>query len=69
METITEVIGWIVLVVLAVIGLSLLFTLPTYLLWNWLMPAIFNLKRITLWQALGLNLLAGLLFRSSCSHK
>ena len=50
----------------SVIGLialiAALLTLPTYYLWNWLMPLIFGLKRITLWQALGLNLLSGVLF-------
>ncbi|MDR2885610.1 MAG: hypothetical protein LBU95_02365 [Rikenellaceae bacterium] len=32
------------------------------LLWNWLMPAIFALTAITYWQALGLMVLARLLF-------
>jgi hypothetical protein len=31
-------------------------------LWNWLMPAIFNLPAIGFWQALGLLLLGRLLF-------
>jgi Ca2+/H+ antiporter, TMEM165/GDT1 family len=31
-------------------------------LWNWLMPAIFGLKVITFWQALGLLFLSKLLF-------
>lgn len=31
------------------------------LLWNWLMPAIFDLGTITFWQAFGLSLLAKLL--------
>ena len=30
-------------------------------LWNWLMPDIFGLKAITIWQAWGLLLLAHLL--------
>src|ERR1700680_5243289 len=30
-------------------------------LWNWLMPAIFGLKAITFWQALGLLFLSRLL--------
>lgn len=32
------------------------------LLWNWLMPAIFGLVAINFWQALGLFLLARILF-------
>jgi hypothetical protein len=31
-------------------------------LWNWLMPAIFGSRLITFWQALGLLVLARLLF-------
>lgn len=30
-------------------------------LWNWLMPAIFGLKTITFWQAIGLLILARIL--------
>lgn len=30
-------------------------------LWNWLMPAIFGLKSITFWQAIGLLILARIL--------
>jgi len=32
------------------------------LLWNWLMPIIFNLPIITFWQAVGLDILISLLF-------
>jgi hypothetical protein len=31
------------------------------LLWNWLMPALFGLKLITFWQAVGLLILARIL--------
>lgn len=31
-------------------------------LWNWLMPAVFNLHTVTFWQALGLLILAKILF-------
>jgi positive regulator of sigma E activity len=33
-------------------------------LWNWLMPAIFGLTKITFWQAWGLVLLSHILFKS-----
>ncbi|MCI0511637.1 hypothetical protein L0128_00300 [candidate division KSB1 bacterium] len=33
-------------------------------LWNWLMPPIFGLTRITFWQAWGLVLLSHILFKS-----
>ena len=32
------------------------------LLWNWLMPAIFGLSVVSFWQALGLFILARILF-------
>lgn len=48
-------------------GMILLFTLPVYWLWNWLMPDIFGLKVISFWQALGLTTLCSLLFKSHSS--
>jgi len=51
----------------AVALMAILFSLPTMLLWNWLMPVIFGLIKINIWQALGLNLLCGILFRSNSS--
>ena len=62
-----EVVGYIVLGALVICGIALLYTIPTYLLWNWLMPKLFNFSRITILQSLGLLLLTGFLFRSS--HK
>jgi hypothetical protein len=37
-------------------------------LWNWLMPAIFGLKPITFWQAVGLLFLAKLFFGGFRHH-
>jgi hypothetical protein len=62
LEYILTIIG---LLVLAVI----LFGYPTLLLWNWLMPTIFNLPYITFWQACGLNLLASILFKPTINIK
>lgn len=45
--------------------LALLLSVPVYFLWNWLMPAIFGLKEITLLQALGLMILSNFLFKST----
>lgn len=53
--------------VIGLIALSVVFILPTYLLWNWLMPSLFNLGEITWLQALGLNLLSAILFKSTSS--
>jgi hypothetical protein len=47
------------------VALAIVLALPVMLLWNWLMPVIFGLTKISFWQALGLNLLSGFLFKSS----
>lgn len=52
---IATVIGTLVLV-------ALILGLPLMLLWNWLMPTLFSLPVITFWQAVGLNILSGILF-------
>lgn len=52
-----------ILVVVAVLALILGFLVKA--LWNWLMPDIFGLATITVWQALGLMLLTRLLFSGS----
>ena len=41
---------------------AIILGLPLMLLWNWLMPSLFNLPMISFWQAVGLNLLSGILF-------
>ncbi len=62
-----NVIGAIVTAVAFLIGLSLLMAVPTMLLWDWLMPELFGLKEVTLFQAWGLNFLCGMLFKSHSS--
>ena len=60
-ETLTRV-----LLALGVIALyGILLGLPLQLLWNWLMPTIFNLPTITFWQAMGLNIMASILFKDN----
>lgn len=46
---------------------SLVCALPVMWLWDWLMPTIFGLKEITMFQAWGLSALCGLLFKSNIS--
>jgi hypothetical protein len=48
---------------------ALLFGLLVKVLWNWLMPAVFNLPEITYWKAFGLVILARLLFGDLTSHE
>ncbi|MCK4466409.1 MAG: hypothetical protein KAU83_11930 [Bacteroidales bacterium] len=48
----------------AVLGIAVfaLFTLAVMLLWNWLIPVIFNGPLVTFWQAAGLLLLSKIIF-------
>lgn len=50
-----------------IVVITLFFTLPTFWLWNWLMPIIFGLPQLTFWQALGVTLLSSIIFKSSSS--
>ncbi len=52
---------------LALAGLAL-FVWVTMLLWNELLPVIFNFPTINFWQALGLLLLGRILFGNMHSH-
>jgi hypothetical protein len=53
---------------LAVVGIlcaiCLIIGLPVWILWNLLMPTIFDLPYITFWQAVGLSLLCSFLFKT-----
>ena len=61
-EGILTIIGLIMLV-------AMLFGLPLQILWNLLIPELFSLPYISFWQACGLNLIAGILFRSNVTIK
>lgn len=62
-----ETIGKFVVMILILFVVGIFLALPTMWLWNWLMPAIFGLIKIGFWQALGLNILAGILFKNNSS--
>ena len=53
---------WIVLGIIGFAAFAFLFGAVVMWLWNWLMPVIFHLGVITYWQAIGLAVLARLLF-------
>ena len=61
-EAIMYIIGLVILLVM-------LLGMPLQLLWNWLMPNLFNLPYISFWQAVGLNLMATILFRPTVNIK
>ena len=48
---------------------AILLAIPTMVLWNYLMPSVFGLTQITLFQAMALNILSGILFKSSVTVK
>ena len=58
---------------LLVLGLlilsSILLAIPTMVLWNYVMPYVFGLVPITLFQAMALNILSGILFKSTVTVK
>ena len=57
-RTSRHIIGWMGVV----FALALVLGIIIQLLWNWLMPEIFGLGRITILQGIGLLVLARLLF-------
>jgi len=65
MNTLATIIGGLALIVL----LSFLLSLPVMLLWDAVVPDIFGLHTITWFQAWGLSLLCGLLFKSHTGSK
>jgi hypothetical protein len=67
MESFIKLLGLGVVGFVIAILIGFLHALPVYLLWNWLMPLLFDLPVLTFMQALGLSLLCGLLFQSSAS--
>lgn len=54
--------GDVVLYLILKIPVLLLKSIPVYLLWNALMPRIFDLCRINYWQAFGATFLVYFLF-------
>jgi len=57
-------VGIFILGGIAAVGFAILFGYFVMLLWNWLMPTIFGLTTITFWQAVGIIILARLVFGS-----
>ncbi len=53
---------WILLGIVAITCIAFVMGVVVMVLWNWLMPQLFDLPRITYWQAWGLLLLGHLLF-------
>lgn len=56
--------GIILLALLSIFVTTLLYAVPVMLLWNWLIPSLFGLTKITLLEAWGLTFLSSLLFKT-----
>jgi hypothetical protein len=59
----------IVTIVGALCLMAIIMGLPLQLLWNWLMPRIFGLPTIGFWEAVGLTVMSGVLFKNTSSSK
>jgi hypothetical protein len=59
----------IVVVVGTLCLMAILMGLPLQLLWNWLMPRIFGLPTIGFWEAVGLNVISSILFKTTINNK
>ena len=64
-----QTIDTILIAILLVVITAILLGFPLMWLWNWLMPSIFGLPFITFWQALGINALSTILFKSNITTK
>lgn len=67
MENLVKIFCGIVVAIGIALAIAAFIGLPVMWLWNWLMPDLFALKAIGFWQAVGLALLCGLLFKTSSS--
>ena len=63
------IVGGIVLFIFGIAALGLIMGYPVMLLWNWLMPGLFGLAKITFWQGIGLVILGHLLVGSPGFNK
>jgi hypothetical protein len=64
-----KVIEALLLVIGLIILSAIIMAFPTMWLWNYLMPYLFGLTEITLYQAMAINFLSGILFRSNINVK
>ncbi len=68
MSTFMEIVKALVMAFIVTVIVAAIVAFPTMWLWNWLMPDIFELTKINVWQALGINLLCGILFSHQSSN-
>ena len=55
--------GAILIAAFFILVSALLYALPVWLIWNYIMPRLFGIAKLSLLDAFLLNLLTGILFR------
>lgn len=50
--------------ILAIGLFAVIMSFPTMWLWNWIMPTVCGFGKLSVWKALGLNFLCGILFKN-----
>lgn len=58
----SNAVATVITALLVALLVAVFLALPTMWLWNWLMPELFGVKRIDPLQALGVNMLSGIMF-------
>lgn len=67
-KKVAKIVGWTIGGIFLAAFFGLIFGFIVMKLWNWLMPEIFHLTKITYWQAFGLIVLAKLFFGCPPHH-
>ncbi len=67
-KKIGRIIGTTLIGILIAALFALVFGMLVKILWNWLMPAIFGIGKISYWQAFGILILVKFLFGNFGSH-
>lgn len=69
MEKFIETLSIVMVYLVTLLFIVLLLSWPFQLLWNWLMPTIFGLTKITILQAVGLLFLSAFIFKGNVQTK
>jgi hypothetical protein len=64
-----HIVGHVIVGLIFAAAFAIVFAFLVELIWNSLMPSIFDLKQITFWQAFGIIILAKVLFGGFGSHR
>ena len=69
MEKFIEKLTIFMVCLVSILFVVLILSWPFQLLWNWLMPTIFGLTKITILQAVGLLFLSDFIFKGNVQTK